>query len=56
MTLGLQFHNDDSEPFEDHERYRKLVEKSNYLTITHSHITYHVTFDSQLMSSSIVKY
>ena len=30
----------EGETFEDPERYRRLVEKSNYLTVTHHDITY----------------
>ena len=40
--------------FEDPERYKRLVGKLNYLTVTPSDIAYSVSIVSQYMSSSIV--
>ena len=37
----------EGELFEDPERYRRLVEKLNYLTITHPDIAYLVSVLSQ---------
>ncbi|XP_057991224.1 uncharacterized mitochondrial protein AtMg00810-like [Hevea brasiliensis] len=43
MTLTLQLLAGDSELFEDPERYRRLVGKLNYLTVTRSDIAYAVS-------------
>ena len=56
MTPGLQLWKDDSEPFEDPERYRRLVGKLNYLTVTRPDIAYPVSVVSQFMSSPTVKH
>ena len=42
--------------FDDHERYRRLVEKLNYLTVTHSDIAYSISVLSRYMSSLIVSH
>ena len=42
--------------FEDLERYKRLVEKLNYLIVTHSDIAYSVSVLSQYMSSPIVSH
>ena len=44
----------DSELFEDPERYRRLVRKLNYFTITRPDIVYFVSVVSQYMSSPTV--
>ena len=44
----------EGELFEDPERYRRLVGKLNYLTITRSDIAYSISVVSQYMSSPIV--
>ena len=44
----------EGELFEDLERYRKLVGKLNYLTVTRSDIAYSVSVISQYMSSPTV--
>ena len=46
----------EGELFEDPERYRRLVGKLNYLTITHPDIVYSVTVLSQYMSSPTVNH
>ncbi|XP_057993063.1 uncharacterized mitochondrial protein AtMg00810-like, partial [Hevea brasiliensis] len=54
MTPTLQLLAGDSELFEDPERYRRLVGKLNYLTVTHPDIAYVVSVVSQFMSSPTV--
>ena len=44
----------DGELFEDPERYRRLVGKLNYLTVTRLDIAYSVSVVSQYMSSPTV--
>ena len=44
----------EGETFEDPERYRRLVGKLNYLTVTRLDIAYSVSTVSQYMSSSTV--
>ena len=44
----------DGKLFEDLERYRRLVGKLNYLTVTRSDIAYSVSIVSQYMSSPTV--
>ena len=42
------------ETFEDLERYRRLVGKLNYLTVTHPDIAYSVSIVGQYMSSPTI--
>ena len=51
MVSGLQ-RLKDGEPFEDPKRYKRLVGKLNYLTITCPNIAYLVSIVSQFMTSS----
>ena len=44
----------EGETFEDPERYRRLVGKLNYLTITSPNIAYSVSVVSQYMSAPTV--
>ena len=44
----------EGELFENPERYKRLVEKLNYLIVTHLDIEYSVSVVSQYMSSPIV--
>ena len=54
MTPNLQLTAEDGELFEDPERYRRLVGKLNYLTVTRPDIAYFVSIVSQFMSSPTV--
>ncbi|KAJ9173839.1 hypothetical protein P3X46_016935, partial [Hevea brasiliensis] len=56
MTPTLQLLAGDSEEFEDPERYRRLVGKLNYLTVTRPDIAYAVSVVSQFMSSPTVNH
>ena len=44
----------EGETFEDHKRYRRLVGKLNYFTITRSDIAHSVSVVSQYMSSPTI--
>ena len=55
MTPNVQI-TKEGDLFEDPEKYRKLVGKLNYLTVTHSDITYSVSVLSQYMSSPTVSH
>ncbi|XP_058000734.1 uncharacterized mitochondrial protein AtMg00810-like [Hevea brasiliensis] len=54
ITPNLQLLAGDSELFEDPERYRRLVGKLNYLTVTRPDIAYAVSVASQFMSSPTI--
>lgn len=53
MTPNMHF-TKDGKLFEDPERYRRLVGKLNYLTVTRPDISYAVSVVSQFMSSPTV--
>ena len=53
MTPNMQLINE-GEPYSDPERYRRLVGKLNYLTVTRPDIAYPVSIVSQFMSSPTV--
>ena len=55
MTPNVQL-NEKGELFEDPKRYRRLVGKLNYLTITRPDIAYSVSVLSQYMSSPMVNH
>ena len=46
----------EGELFEDPQRYRRLVGKLNYLTVTHLDITYSVSVLSKYMSSPTISH
>ena len=46
----------EGELFEDPERYRRLIEKLNYLTVSCSDIAYSVSVLSQYMSSPTISH
>ena len=53
MVQGIHLTKED-ETFEDLERYRRLVRKLNYITVTRPYIAHLVSFVSQYMSSPTV--
>ena len=53
MALGLHLTRE-GELFEDPERYRRLVGKLNYLTVTRPNITHSVSVVNQYMSSPTI--
>ncbi|KAA3480132.1 gag-pol polyprotein [Gossypium australe] len=56
MDSNLKLMKEDNDSFEDPERYKRLVGKSNFLTITRLDIAYSIRVVSQFMSSPIVKH
>ena len=56
MTLNLPLAKDDGELFEDPEKYRRLVRKLNYLTVTRLDIAYFVSVVSQFMASPTINH
>lgn len=55
MVPNLQLRKE-GELFEDLERYRRLIEKLNYLTVTHPDIAYLVSIVSQYISAPTIDY
>ncbi|XP_019248563.1 PREDICTED: uncharacterized protein LOC109227823 [Nicotiana attenuata] len=55
MVPNLQLMKDEGDPFNDPDRYRRLVGRLNYLTVTRADITFAVIMVSQFMSASTVK-
>ena len=55
MALNVQL-TKERELFEDPERYQRLVEKLNYLTITRPDIAYSISVLSQYMSSLTLRH
>ena len=53
MVSGVHLTKED-ETFEDSERYKRLVGKLNYFTVTHPDITHSISVVCQYMSSPIV--
>ena len=53
MALGVHLTRT-GETFEDPERYRRLVGKLNYLSVTHPDIAHSINVISQYMSASTV--
>lgn len=51
MVPNVQLTKDDGDPFDNPERYRRLVGKLNYLTVTRPDIASAVSIVSQFMSA-----
>jgi len=56
MVPNVHLTKDDGDPLDDPERYRKLVGKLNYLTVTRPDIAYAVSIVSQFMSAPTIKH
>ncbi|XP_049349699.1 secreted RxLR effector protein 161-like [Solanum verrucosum] len=56
MAPNAHLTKDDAVPFDDPERYRRLVGKLNYLTVTRLDIAYAVSIVSHFMSIPTVKH
>ncbi|RVX16304.1 Retrovirus-related Pol polyprotein from transposon RE1 [Vitis vinifera] len=56
MVPNVQLMPDDGDPFYNHEKYRRVVRKLNYLTVTRPNIAYAVSVVSQFTSTPIVKH
>ncbi|XP_015163734.1 uncharacterized mitochondrial protein AtMg00810-like [Solanum tuberosum] len=55
MVPNVYLMTDDSDPFDDPEKYRRLVGKLNYLTVTRPDIAFAVSVVSQFMSTLTIK-
>ena len=56
MIPNLHLAKDDGELFEDREKYRRLVGKLNYLTVTRPDIAYSVSIVGQFMASPTINH
>ncbi|RVW59781.1 Retrovirus-related Pol polyprotein from transposon RE1 [Vitis vinifera] len=56
MVPNVQLMPDDGDPFYNPERYRRVVGKLNYLTVTRPDITYAVSVVSQFTSAPTIKH
>lgn len=52
MDSSVKVIPDQGEPYSDPMKYKQLVGKSNYLTVTHSDIVFVVRVVSQLLNST----
>ena len=56
MVPNVQLMPDDGDPFYNPKRYRRVVGKLNYLTVTRPDIAYTVSVVSQFTSTPTVKH
>lgn len=56
MVSNAHLTKDDADPFNDPGRYKRLVVKLNYLTVTRPYTTYAISIISQFMCVPTVKH
>lgn len=56
MIPNVHLTKDDGDPLDDPERYKQLIKKLNYLTVTHPDIAYPIHIVSQFISAPTVKH
>ena len=55
MVSNAHLTKDDADPFNDPGRYKRLVVKLNYLTVTFPDIAFEISVVNQFMSSPTIK-
>lgn len=56
MVSNIHLTKDDSDPFDDSEKYRQLVGRLNYLIVIRSNVVYSVSAASQFMFIPTIKH